>query len=361
MLALESVAAQDENDEDFVIVSLLVADPGDILYSCVGHACLRMQCPQYDLDYCFSYEGEDVHHQFLRFFAGKLKMGMMAVPSKEYISLFKAENRGLRQYRLNLPLGAKRRLWELLDNKVAEGVNLPYDYLQRGCAQTMLKFLVEVLDTTAVDYAPWGEKYQRTRREFVASYMQDSPWSRLCLYTIVGIESDKDCSNFDKVVIPTDLLEVLKGAKIGSKAIITDAPVELSPSAEREQSASWFTPMLLAVICVILAIASWFVGVPCIDWTLLTLQTLIGVFVVYLLCISTLPANDWNWLVIPFNPLPALLWRWRKHWALLFTGVLVVWDVVMLFYPHQLTDWAYVVLVVALIVLFLKHGRNARA
>ena len=37
--------------EDFVIASVCVASPGDDVYSALGHACLRMQCPTYGLDY----------------------------------------------------------------------------------------------------------------------------------------------------------------------------------------------------------------------------------------------------------------------------------------------------------------------
>ena len=50
----------DRTAEDFVTVSLLVADPGLSTYSVLGHACLRMQCPAFGMDYCFSYESEDV-------------------------------------------------------------------------------------------------------------------------------------------------------------------------------------------------------------------------------------------------------------------------------------------------------------
>ena len=69
----------DRTSGDFVIASLLVADPGTVLYSVLGHACIRLQCPVFDLDYCFSYESEDVENRMLDFLAGKLMMGLFAV------------------------------------------------------------------------------------------------------------------------------------------------------------------------------------------------------------------------------------------------------------------------------------------
>ena len=130
-------------DENFVITSLLVASPGDVLYSKVGHCALRMQCPQHDLDYVFSYESEEVRHRVLAFLAGKLKMGMFAIPTDKYLSLYKEDGRGITEYTLNIPIEAKRNLWRVLDQHVAEGPNLPYDYITRGCAHSTLMMLKE--------------------------------------------------------------------------------------------------------------------------------------------------------------------------------------------------------------------------
>ena len=71
----------DRTAEDFVTVSLLVADPGKAVYSTMGHSCLRMQCPTFGLDYCFTYESEDVTTRFLNFIAGNLYMCLFAIPT----------------------------------------------------------------------------------------------------------------------------------------------------------------------------------------------------------------------------------------------------------------------------------------
>ena len=111
----------DCNADDFVIASLLVADPGSKLYSVLGHACIRMQCPAYGLDYCFSYESEDVAHRVADFFAGKLYMGMFAIPVEEYCAPYREEGRGVYEYRLNLPIEIKRELWRILDEEMLKG------------------------------------------------------------------------------------------------------------------------------------------------------------------------------------------------------------------------------------------------
>ena len=57
----------DRSAEDFVKVSLMIADPGALFSSVLGHACLRMQCPVFGLDACYSYESEDISNRVLDF------------------------------------------------------------------------------------------------------------------------------------------------------------------------------------------------------------------------------------------------------------------------------------------------------
>lgn len=341
-----------EEDEDFVIASLLVASPGDVLYSCVGHACLRMQCPTHNLDYCFSYEGEPVKHQIGRFFAGKLKMGMYAIPTEEYLPIYANDKRGVKQYQLNLPLETKRRLWKILDDKVMEGATHPYDYFKRGCAQTIIKFVIQALDSIPINFAPWPAKYKQSRREFVFSNLAEYPWTR-SLYAFVGVEADEDCSMIERVVIPTDLVEVFQEATIEGCPVISAPPVELLAENKNVQS-TWISPFGVAFVLLLLSIANFWLRWSAIDWLLLGLQFFIGLFLCYLVFISDLPCTGWNWLLIPFNPLPVLLWRWRKVWALPFGVILFIWILAICFYLHQLTDWAFVVLAAALVPVFYR-------
>ena len=69
--------------DDFITASLVIADPGDVMYSILGHAALRMQCPTFNLDYVFSYESEGVNGKIFSFLLNDLKMGMVAVSKDE--------------------------------------------------------------------------------------------------------------------------------------------------------------------------------------------------------------------------------------------------------------------------------------
>ncbi len=346
----------DRDAPDFVTASLMMADPGDILYACVGHACLRLECPTFGLDYVFSYESENVQKKVLSFLAGNLKMGMFAIPTQEYCNMYASEQRGVQQYILNLPPNVERDLWQLLDEKCAEGINLPYEYLDRGCAQSVLTSLIQALGQTEVEWGEWPERFQLTRREMVSTSLDAWPWNAAALYALVGTEADADCSNFKKVVVPTDLLQLLQQATINGTPIINSEPIVLVPSTRSTPQAPWITPMKVALLLLLLAVASLFMKSAAIDWLLLAIQTALGLVMTWFVLFSSLPCTDWNWLVIPFNPLPVLLWRWRKRWAIAATIILVAWCIGMSLATHEIMNKAFVILALAFALVCLKQS-----
>lgn len=345
----------DRSDPNFVSASLVIAAPGGALFSCAGHAFIRLECPRYKLDYCFSYESEPIPDRIFSFFAGRLKMGMFAIPTGEFLKQYENDCRGAVQYKFNLTPEAKQRLWKIMDDKAAEGANLPYDYLRRGCAWSVLGCIREAILPDKMEIAAWPEKYAKTRREIASSAVADYKWNQFVLQAIWGSELDREVSNIEKVLIPADLLEFLRATRVNGMPIITDEGVVIKPQMDKVPNPI-VTPMIAAALLVLLVVANCFWKKLYLDWMILTFQSVAGVFFTYMVCFSHLPATDWNWLIVPFNPLPLVLWRWRRYWAWPFVAVLVAWEAFMLLSPHQLTDPAYLVLVLAYIAFYAKFG-----
>lgn len=341
---------------EFVEAYLLIAEPGGELYSCAGHSALRLKCDTYNLDYCYSYESEMVSERVLTFLAGRLKMGMFALPTETYLSFYRNDGRGVKQYRLNLPEEAKKRLCKVMDDKVKEGVSLPYDFLERGCAQSDLQCLIEALKPFSIDFGHWPDHIaQKTRRELFSDGLDDFPWNRFFVYTLVGVEGDEMVSFVKRVVMPRDILLVLRQAKVEGKNIITDEG-EVLVEAQPINGRTWFSPLVASGIILFLALLGWMKGVVgrFARGILYALYVSYAVFYTYMVFISSLPATSWHWLVVPFNILPIILWRWRRYWARPYAALLCLWELFMLLYPHQLTDTAYLVLVPAYIVLLAR-------
>lgn len=346
----------DRTDPNFVTASLLVFGPGDELFSCAGHACIRLECPVYKLDYCFSYESEAISEKVLTFFAGRLKMGMFAIPAEEFFRQYVEGGRGCWQYRLELTPAVKQRLWKIMDDKAAEGANLPYDYVRRGCAWSVLSCLRAALNPLQLEVLSWPAKYDRTRREITSSELPEHPWKVFALHAIWGYETDSEVTKIEKVLMPNDLLEFLKGAKVNGVPVISGEGVEVLPQ-KNVPHAPFFTPMMAAILFVLLAIVNliW-IRKPFLDLIFMAMQAVAGLFFTYLVFFSSLPATGWNWLLVPFNPLPLVFWRWRRYWAWGFVAVLLAWEGFMLFSPHQLTDPAYLVIVFAYVILYARHS-----
>ncbi len=342
------------NDPNFVTASLLVIGPGEELFSCAGHACIRLECPTFELDNCFSYESESAKDKVLTFFAGKLKMGMFAVPTKEFLKQYSEQGRGVRQYRLNLPPSVKQKLWKHMDDLVAQGANLPYDYVARGCAWSVLGCIRAALMPETMEHPTWSEKYQQTRREIIGAAISDFPWTRFALHAIVGADVDFGERTLEKVVLPEDIVEYLQGAKAYGQPVLSTEYATLLEQRTPPSATGWFTPIVAAWMLVIFSIVNLFLKKPFLDWLFLGMQSIAGGFFTYMVVFSSLPATSWNWLVIPFNLLPLVFWKWRRKWALPFAGLLLAWEVGMLCAPHRLTDPAYVVIVLAFVLLYLK-------
>ncbi len=348
-------------DENFVIASLLISEPGGALYSRLGHAALRMQCPEHNLDYVFTYEAEDASAKVLRFFAGKLKMGMIAIPPELYFDACREFDRGVRQYTLNLPIEAKRHLWKVLDDHLLKGINLPYDYLHRGCANSVLHSLKDGLKPLQIEYGPWPEEYELTRREIGHYALSSSKWARVFLHLVCGGEIDRKCSNEEKVITPEQLLQVLSTASVNGAPIISSKP-EIIVEGTPMQTGKGPSPVLVAVIILIATIICCIFKSSIMDYILLSVQTFLGLITIYLVFFSNLVCTEWNWLIIPFNPLPLIFWKWRRNWALPYAIVLLVWCAFMFFWPHKLTDGSFIIITLSIVLsyidCFIKYSRS---
>lgn len=345
--------------DDFVTASILVATPSDVLYSCVGHASIRMQCPYYGLDMVYTYESESVVNRVLTFFMGDLKMGMTAVPTERVLSDYGKEGRGVDEYILNIPLEKRKQLWQYLDGKVEEGMNLPYDYLNRSCALTTLRAVCAAVLPDTLSFGKWDERLiKKSRRALFGDRTDNFPWDRLIVFSITGTEADTDCAVMDKVIIPADLIAVLHDTKFNGQPVLASPSTLISQTVSIEKS-GWFTPMMLACILLILAVVSCFWMQRPLSILLLLLQSVLGFALTYLVVFSSLPNTSFSWLIVPLNPLPIFLWHWRRWWLLPFALVCICWSIAMLIrLGNPLVDTAYIVFVTAIAVNYIGQKVN---
>ena len=355
----------DRTADDFVHAGLIIADPGSVLYSVLGHACLHLQCPAYGMDYIFTYESEDVKGKVFRFLLNDLRMGMFIMPPTDYVATYAAEGRGVREYALNLPPEVKSELWRMCDERVAQGIDLAYDPVKRGCAISVVHSVEDAIKSANrrtgkdyhIQYPAWGAPFDRTLREI---FYDNAPhgWGLFWCMTIVGGIVDKPhLPHKEKLICPKELADTWQQCTIDGKPLLSH---EAKVLCEGDGGSSEpFTPLYASLIVLALALLSVCWKQPYIDWILLALQTIFGCLIVWL-WLMPLAATGWSWLVIPFNPLPALFWKWRRYWALPYAGVIFLWCAVMageLLWGHVLVDWPHILLAITFALLLLKRAK----
>jgi hypothetical protein len=331
-----------------------------MLYSVFGHACIRLQCPAFNKDYCFSYESDAIYQNVLSFLAGKLTMGLFAVPIDKYCDLYRNEGRGVYEYRLNLPIKVKRELWRVLDKHLAKSVYLPYDYYHRSCAITAKNFIKEALGETKIKYDQSLYDYSYSAKEICKEHMKNAPWGKF-IYCFIGAgeEIEKPLRGEKQLIVPIDLVKAWQQATVNGKPLLASEPTVLV-KGEPQVVDRWFTPMEMVLILLVLSIANIFWKRPYFDWLMIVVQTLVGCGIVYLTCFSDLCCTDWNWLIIVFNPLPIIFWHWRQYWALPYAVVLVLWCIAMAviaIWGHFIVCWSHIVLGLAFSLIIFKQKK----
>ena len=349
----------DRTAEDFVTVSLMIADPGSVFYTVLGHACLRLQCPTFGLDYCYSYESEDMTNRIMDFLLGKLKMGLFPIATKEYCDYYAEQGRGVREYLLNLSPEVETNLWRVMDERLEEGTTLSFDYFNRGCATTCVRFLNQaLLGQSRIEYASWLYEKSPTPCELVKANTKNALWVRFYWNFLVGEDVKIPLYGDRQLIIPIDLVRAWQEATIDGKLVIIGEP-QILVEGEPQKADGWFSPNMATLLLLLLAIANLFWKRPYFDWLMLAMQTVLGVVLFYLIYFSNLCCASWNWMLIPFAPLPILLWHWRKYWALPYAGALVIWSIYMVVLPlwaERIIDLSHIMLITAWILVIIKQS-----
>jgi len=287
-------------------------------------------------------------------------MGMFAVPTPVYLDAFRGSGRSVRENVLNLSPEARLRLWQILDARAREGVNLPYDHMKRGCAKTTFKMVCEAAgDDLALPDFP--AKYDRTIREMLLDAIPDSPWSAAIITGLTGADADADLSPIEKVFLPEDLAEVFSAATcrgrplLGATTVLLDEP-PLPPTRT-------IHPLCVALgflVFVILLALSPFTFTSRLHLLIPIVQAIPGAILVFFVFISSAPSTGWNWLVVPFNPVPLCVWPIVKRTAVsrALGAVLLAWAAGMIAWPHRLVHPAYLVMDVAFAAFYLLRRNN---
>lgn len=159
-------------------------------------------------------------------------------------------------------------------------------------------------------------------------------------------------SDLERLVTPHDLVYEWQRATNNGKALLSADGVRLAEYVPIKKT--WFSPVICCLLILLFSIGNVLVKKTYMDWVLLVLYTILGCIIVFTQYLNPMSVIGWSWLVIAFNPLPAICWHWRDKWGMYYAAITIIWCVVILLVPHRITTYAHIVLALAFAILWLK-------
>lgn len=344
-------------------VSLLFSEPGDrYFYSIFGHAALRFQTPEVDADYTFTYVGERLNDgAFAKYMAGSLRMGLAVTPTQRYLE--HEQSRRMYEYPLVLPDSVAMALLTICDREAQLGYRKQYDPITGSCSHMIAQYLNEAagMVNRSVVYSDWGEDYELSIRELCARYSAAFPWAQWLYATLPGSSVDtRHISRMAHLMYPAQLLRLWRGATIDGVPVLGEE-CTLLVEGEPLGSRMPVTPLMVAIVLLVLAVLSLgrYMGQAWMQWLnvpLLLVIGLVGSVLWYMWLLTDLPYTDWNWLILPMNPLIIAFWHWRRYWGIpyaLVLGALLIYTVAAP-YAVMLPAWQIVTAAVMIAVVDCK-------
>lgn len=197
------------DSSNFVIASLVVVQPASSPMSSLGHVALRMQCPAYGLDFLWSQNTMDSPTLWIQQLYGNNPVAGVWQPTDSMLNVYRNEQRGTRQYTLNLTHHEKQRLWMLLDEVSEMGVNGRLRVDNHHCASAVIQQLKAATIQRQLDT---GDE-QRQIGQYGQWAARHSPWIQFALVLMAGNQHDRMLSR-DCMVCPEDIADYLKKAKL---------------------------------------------------------------------------------------------------------------------------------------------------
>ena len=344
---------------DYINVSVIIAAPGHELYSAAGHAALRMECPSKQVDYCYEFDTEVNINEMIDYVNGDMKASLHRLYTSSFIKRYKEQNRGIRGIQLNLNPKQKSYLWSILDKEADSGNKHNFDFMSNNCSSVVRMFVESAIDEDIIQYGNVDGRLTGTFRETIPYVFESSEWAQLFWNIMMGTGFDNN-PGFKKLLFPSALLKEWSKASIvtkdGEKKNLVIKEYSL---LEDKSTKSIFSPLLLfSVFLFLSAIISFFdfkIGYSIVskvyDSILMIIETLVGLFISYLLIFSHQIATSWNWLIVVFSLMPLIIWTclhkskfiWKVY--LLFSFVLTFYILLTPLIPQMQYGYLYLLLI----------------
>jgi hypothetical protein len=322
MFFYTSSTARELNDK--VVISLLIASPNqEKIVSSYGHALLRVQNPELNIDYVVNYgifdpsiTGSQAIFGILR---SKLKSEIWVIPFAEYYKETMKDKRVLIEHTFNFSSEEKKTIWQNLISTIKDKDRIyTFDFFTQNCTTFVRDFITNNLGSQIALPQYLGQK---TFRDINLRYTKNNLWHVFTLDLLFGNEWENRVPAYQSLYEPTELESAWTKSYIidgnGNKKLLFASSSVLINGKESKETRTPFvlSPLffsilfLLVILCV--SLLEW--GNKChyngFDIALFGLTGILGI-IFYLFkfaCSQWYVLMDWDMLWLhPFHLLVVL-------------------------------------------------------
>lgn len=245
-IILSTVCAKSESFKN-VTISLLTASPGTELYSVFGHTAIRVQDPLHEIDVVYNYGVFDFNtpNFGLKFLKGNLDYMLAKNSFPAFYQSYFWEQRALEEQTLNLTDSQKQKIVELLEtNYLPENRYYRYKFLNDNCATRVRDIIAAAVGDSALFDRAKTSFPKLTYRQMMSQFLGDFPWVDFGINLALGMPSDKQTNNSEKMFLP-DYMKVVaaKSHYKNGEPVVTEARTLLANIKDPISTANFLTPI----------------------------------------------------------------------------------------------------------------------
>ncbi len=297
-------------------ISILTCAPGDELYSIFGHTAIRVSDPHLKMDYVFNYGTFDFNtpNFYLKFMRGQLDYVLSVSTFDRFMLEYQLEQRSVWEQKLNLPQEEKEALFKaLMINYEPENRSYHYHFFFDNCATRVRDIIADQINGGLV-YPNQTYLGQMTFRDAIASYLQETPWTRLGLEIILGQPTDDLVDASSVQFLPDYLMEQFAGAETKlSGSPIMQEKIPLQEFMPYKSNTILWSPIIWLWFLAIMVLAyTWYCNktLKSSQWLnvlVFSLTTVLGILIAFLWFFTEHTVTGPNWHILWANPLHLLL------------------------------------------------------
>ena len=362
-------------------LSLVTVYPGNAIYSAFGHIAFRYVDEDNDIDILYNYGTFDFRDpEFVpKFVHGKLDYFLSVAKFKrEFKNYTLLENRSVVEQKLNLTPEEIAMVYAFLaENAMPENRFYKYDFIKDNCATRIQLVLDKTLKSDIMyDQATIARIGEKSYRDYIRHHLKKSPWFDVGIQLALGMPLDQQVLPSGSFFLPALVHDIIAGSTLNDGRPLVASTTELyrstvdpinDPLSDPIKAPIKISPpLVLALLLLAVELSLIYLGcikkkewakktLSCYEFTLVVLNFLFGLLIVYLWFISDHTATKGNLNLLWCCPL-AILFRFK--WISAFMAAMGIVFLLVLMVGLQSTCWAFIPLVILFIILF---GRKAVA